>query len=134
MAFPAETREYTKGSCHNLRNPMRHPPHQEIRLVSPALRAEQSRIPNQTCKEPRFSGWKTRETPRTLSQDEMNTDVTSGMRNSTVYPKSIRDEAHFPFIGAIAIPYSRANSTSGLTSLRKLQKFPETPVSGLYEY
>ena len=134
MAFPAETQEYTKGSCRNLRNPMRHPPHQEIRLISPALRAEQSRIPTQTCKEPRFSGWKTRETPRTLSQDEMNTDVTSGMQNSSVHPKSIRDEAHFPFIGAVALPCSRAYSTTGLTSLRKLRKFPETPVSGLYEY
>ena len=56
------------------------------------------------------------------------------MQNSSVYPKSIRDEAHFPFIGSIAIPCSTAYSTSGLTSFMKLQRFPETPVSSLYEY
>ena len=72
--------------------------------------------------------------PRTLSQDEMNTDVTSGMQNSSVYPKSTQDEAHFPFIGSIAIPCSASYRTSGLTSFRKLQRFPETPVSSLYEY
>ena len=42
---------------------------------SPALHAEQSRIPNQTRKEPRFSLWNTRESPGTLSQNEMNTDA-----------------------------------------------------------
>ena len=33
-----------------------------------------------------------------------------------MYPKSNRIEAHFPFIGSIAIPCSREYSTSGLTS------------------
>ena len=56
------------------------------------------------------------------------------MQNSSVYPKSTRDEAHFPFIGSIAIPCSTEYSTSGLTSLRKLQRFSETPTSSLYEY
>ena len=56
------------------------------------------------------------------------------MQNSSVYPKSTRDEAHFPFIGSIAIPCSTEYSTSGLTSLRKLQRFTETPASSLYEY
>ena len=56
------------------------------------------------------------------------------MQNSLVYPKSTRDEAHFPFIGSIAIPCSTECSTSGLTSLRKLQRFSETPASSLYEY
>ena len=78
--------------------------------------------------------WNTTESTRTLSQDEMNTDVTSGMQNSSDYPKSTRDEAHFPFIGSIAIPCSTEYSTSGLTSLRKLQSFSETPASSLYEY
>ena len=64
----------------------------------------------------------------------MNTDVISGMQKSSVYPKSTQDEAHFPFIGSIAILCSTAYSTSGLTSLRKLQRFPETNVSSLYEY
>ena len=56
------------------------------------------------------------------------------MQNSSLYPKSTRDEAHFPFIGSIAIPCSTEYSTSGLTSLRKLQRFSETPASSLYEY
>ena len=59
---------------------------------------------------------------------------TSGMQNSLVYPKSTWDEAHFPFIGSIAIPCSTEYSTSGLNSLRKLQRFSETPASSLYEY
>ena len=56
------------------------------------------------------------------------------MHISSVYPKSTRDAAHFPFIGCIAIPCSTEYSTSGLTSLRKLQRFSETPTSSLYEY
>ena len=56
------------------------------------------------------------------------------MQNSSLYPKSTRDEAHFPFIGSVAIPCSTEYSTSGLTSLRKLQRFSETPASSLYEY
>ena len=56
------------------------------------------------------------------------------MQNNTVYPKPTRDEAHFPFLGSIAIPCSTEYSTSGLTSLRKLQRFSETPASSLYEY
>ena len=56
------------------------------------------------------------------------------MQNSSVYPKSTRDEAYFQFIGSIAIPCSTEYSTSGLTSLRKLQRFSETPASRLYEY
>ena len=59
---------------------------------------------------------------------------TSGMQNSSVYPKSTRDEAHFPFIGSITIRCSTEYYTSGLTSLRKLQRFSETPGSSLYEY
>ena len=55
MAIPAVTREYTPGSYCNPRNAMRHPPRQEMRLDSTVLRSEQSRIPNQTRKEPRFS-------------------------------------------------------------------------------
>ena len=56
------------------------------------------------------------------------------MQNSSVYPKSARDEAHFPFFGSIAILCSTEYGTSGLTSLRKLQRFSETPASSLYEY
>ena len=56
------------------------------------------------------------------------------MQNSSLNPKSTRDEAHFPFIGSIAVPCSTEYSTSGLTSLRKLQRCSETPASSLYEY
>ena len=59
---------------------------------------------------------------------------TSRRQNSSVYPKSTRDEAHFPFVGSIAIPCSTAYSTSRLTSLRNRKRFPETPVSSRYEY
>ena len=50
MAIPAVTREYTPGSCRNLRNPVRHPPLQEMRLSSAPLGTEQFRVPNQTRK------------------------------------------------------------------------------------
>ena len=56
------------------------------------------------------------------------------MQNNSVYPKSTRDEAHFPFIGSIAIPCITEYSTSGLISLRKLQRFSETPATSLYDY
>ena len=46
-----------------------------MRLDSPALHVEQSRFPNQTRKEPRFSWCNTREFPWTLSRNEMNTDA-----------------------------------------------------------
>ena len=134
MTIPAVTREYTPGSSRNSRNPMRHSPRQDMRFDSPALHAEKFLVPNQTRKGPRFASWYTRESPRTLSQDEKNTDVNSGMQNSSVYLKSNRDEARFPFIGSIPIPCSTSYRTSGLTSFRKLQRFPETPVSSLYEY
>ena len=113
---------------------MRHPPPQEMRLNSPELHAEQYRNHNQTRKEPRFTWWNIREFPSTLSLHEMNTDVNSGKENSSVYPKSTWNEAHFTFIGSIAITCSTAYSTSGLSSLRKLQRCPETHVSSLYEY
>ena len=54
MAILAVTREYNPGSCRNSRNRMRHPPRWEMRLDSLALHEEQSRIPEQTGKEPRF--------------------------------------------------------------------------------
>ena len=134
MAIPAVTREYTPGSCRNSRNPMRHPPRREMRPESHALGAEQFPVPKQTHMEPQCDLWNTIESLRPPSQDERNTAVTSGMQNSSVYPKSIRDEAHFPFIGSIAIPCSTSYRTSGLTSFRKLQRLTETPVSSLYEY
>ena len=134
MAIPAVTREYSPGSCHNTRNPMRHPPQREMRPEYPALGAEQYPVQNQTRKEPQCVGWNARESPRPLTQDEKNTAVTSGIQNSSVYPKSTRDEAHFLFIGFIDIPCSTSYRKSGFSSFRKPHRFPEKPVSSLYEY
>ena len=50
-----------------------------------------------------------------------------------MYPKSTQDEARFPCTGSRAIPCS-TSYTSGLTSFRKLQRFPETPVSSLEQH
>ena len=133
-SIPAVTREYAPGSCCISRNVMSHPPRRELRPESPELGAEQFRVPNQTRKEPQCACWNTRESRRKLSQDERNTVVNSGMQNISVYPKLTRDEAHFPFFGSIAIPCSTSYRTSGLTSFSKLQRFPETVVSRLYEY
>ena len=133
-AIPAVTREYTPCSSCKSRNHMRHPHRRELRPKSPELSAEKFCVPSQISKEPQCAGWNIRESPRKLSQDERNTAVILGMQNSLVYPKSTRDEDHFPFIGSIAISCSTSYRTSGLTSFRKPQRFPETPVSSLYEY
>ena len=134
MDIHTVTWDYTQGSCRNSTNPMRHHPRQEMRLDSPALRAEQSHIPNQTRKEPRFYRYNTRESPRKQSQVRWTLMSIQKCKIARCTPKSTRDEAHFPFIAGIAIPCSTAYSTSGLTSYRKLQRFPETTVSSLYEY
>ena len=136
MAIHALTREYTPGACGNSRKLMRLHPCRKMRPDSrqSALRAEQFQVPNQTRKEPQFPGRNTRESPRTLSQDEKYTGVTPGMQNRLVYPTSTQDQAHFPFIGSIAIPFSTSNTSSGLTSFRKIQRFPETPMSSLEEH
>ena len=57
----------------------------------------------------------------------------AGSQNSSVNPKSTRDEARFHCIGSRAIQHSTSYMTSGLTSFRQLQRFPETPVSSLEE-
>ena len=72
--------------------------------------------------------------PRNTVTKRDEHSCTSGMQNSLVYPKSTRDEARFPFIGSIPIPCSTEYSKSRLKSLRKLQRFSETPASSLYEY
>ena len=100
MGIHVVTREYTPGACSNSRKPMRRPPRHEMGPDSPALHEEQLRFPNQTHKEPRFAWLNSRESTTRLSQDEKNTDVTSGTQNWLVYPKSTQDEAHFPFIEA----------------------------------
>ena len=98
MGIPVATREYTPRACRNSRKSMRLPPHHEMRPDSPALYAEELCFPNQTYMEPRFAWLNSRESPTRLSQDEKNTDVTSGTQNSLVYPKSTQDEAHFHFL------------------------------------
>ena len=52
MVIPAVTPEYKRVSHRNSRNTMRLPPPGEMMLDTPALRAEQLQVPNQTCKEP----------------------------------------------------------------------------------
>ena len=106
MYIPAVTREYSPGSSRNSRKPMSLSRLCEMRPDSPALHSEQLPFPNQTRKEPRFAWLNSRESPATLSEDEKNTDVTSGMQNRLVYPKSTQDEAHFPFIESIAVSHS----------------------------
>ena len=63
MATPAVTREYTPGSCCNLRKTMRLPPRREMRPDSRALCAEQFLVPNQTGKERFFLLDRTTESP-----------------------------------------------------------------------
>ena len=133
MSIPAVIREYTPGSCCNSRNPMSHPLQRELRTESLHCLQSYSVFPIKHVRCLNVLDG-TRESPRKLSQDERNTAVTSGMQNSSVYPKSTRDEAHFPFIGSIGIPCSTSYRTSGLTSFSKVQRFPETAVSSLYEY
>ena len=131
MGIPVVTREYTPGDCCNSRKPMRLPHRHEMRPDSPSLHAEQLRIPNQTHKEPRSVWLNSRESATTLSQDEKNTDVTSGIQNRSVCPKSKWDEANFPSIGSITIQRSSSYRTSGLTPFRKLERFPENIVSSI---
>ena len=72
--------------------------------------------------------------PCTLSQFKKDSDVTAGMRNRSVYPKSTRDQSQFPCSGFRAIPQPTSYTTSGLTFFRRFQRFPETPVSSLEEH
>ena len=133
MYIPAVTGEYNPGSCRNSRKSMRLPPRREMRPDSQAMHVEQLHFSNQTGKETRFASLNSRESPRTLSQDE-NTDVTSGTQNSSVHPKSNLDEANFHCIGSITIPRSTTYRTSGLPPFRKLRRFPETTVSSIEDH
>ena len=134
MDIPAVTQEYTPGLCRNLRNPMRLPTRREMRPDSLALRAEQFRFQNETRNEPQFAWWNSKESQRSLSQDEKNTDITSGMQNNSVYTKSNWDEANFPCIDSITILRSKSYRTSRLTPFRKLQRLTETPTSSIEDH
>ena len=134
MDIPAVTREYTPVSCSNSRKPMRLFPRCEMRPASPALFPKQFHFPNQTRKEPWFAWLNSRESPTTLSEDEKNTDVTSGTQNWLVYPKSNQDEAYFLFKESIAVSHSTSYTTSVLTSFTKIQRFPKTPITSLKEH
>ena len=131
MAIPNVTREYTAGACRNSRKLRRLPPRRKMRPDSPAFRAEEFCVPNQRRKEPRFPSWNWIESPGILSQQGKNTDVTLGIQNRLVYPKSTQDEAHFPFFESIAISHSTLYTTSGLTSSTKIQRFPETHLKSI---
>ena len=112
MDIPSVAREHKPGSCRNSCKPLRHYTLCELRPDSTALCPEQLRFPNQTRKEPRFAWLNSRESPTTLSQDMKNTDVTPGMQNCSVCPKSNWDEANFPCIGSITTPRSTSYRTS----------------------
>ena len=134
MGIPVVTREYTTGACCNSRKPMRRPPRHEMSHESPALHEEQLRFANQTHKELRFASLNSRVSPTTLSQGEKNSDVTSGTKNRSVCPKSNWDEARFPCLGSITIPWSASYRTSGLTPFRKLERFPAKTVSRIEDH
>ena len=126
MAIPILTQEYTPVSCNNSRKIMRLPPHQQMRHHSPAMHAEQIRVPHQTPKETGLPGWNTRESRTTLSQVYRGPEVTAGTRKRPVYPKSTQVEARLPCIGSRAIPHSPSNTTRGLTSCRNSGDSPKS--------
>ena len=134
MDIPAVTREYSPGSCRNSRKPMRLYRSLEMRPYSPAMCPEQLRFPNQTCKKPWFAWLYPRESPTTLSEDKKKTEVTPGMQNCSVYPKSNGDEARFRCIGSITTPRSTSYRTSSLIPFRNLERFPETTVSSIEDH
>ena len=119
MGIPVVTRVYTPRACRNSRKPRRLPPRHDMRPDFHALHAEQLRFNNQTHKDPRLAWLNSRESRTRLSQEEKNTDVSSGTQNWLVYPKSSQDEAHFPFIESIALSHSTSYKTSVLTSLQQ---------------
>ena len=122
MSIPIVTREYPPGSCCNSRKTMRLPPQRGTTPDSPALRAEQFQVPNQTRKEPWFAWWNSRVSPRTPSQVSNDTDVSKGMWNCSLYTKSTHDDAQLPCIGSRAIPRSPSYKTGGLSYFRQLQR------------
>ena len=134
MAIPAVNREYTPGSHLNSRKTMRLPARRQTRPNSIEWHAEQFRVPNQTRKQPWFAWWNSRESPRPSIQVWNDTDVTKGMWNCSVYPKSPRDDARLPCIGSRTVPHSPQYTTGGMSYFRQLQRFPETPVSNLKEH
>ena len=56
------------------------------------------------------------------------------MRKSSKFPKSTQDEDQFPCTGSRGILHSLSNTTSGLSSFRQLQRFPENTTPGLEEH
>ena len=100
----------------------------------PCIACRAIAFPNQTHKQPRSAWLNSRESPKTLSQDEKNTDVTSGTQNRLVCPKSNWDEANFNCIGSITIRWYSSYRTSGLTPFSKLERFPEKTVSSIDDH
>ena len=134
MAIPILTQEYTPVSCNNSRKIMRLPPHQQMRHHSPAMHAEQIRVPHQTPKETGLPGWNTRESQTTLSQVYRGPEVTAAPRKGSGFCKSTRDESRFPCMCSRAIPNSPSNMRSGLTSFKQQQSIPENTVQSPEEH
>ena len=133
MTILTVTRKHIPSSCRNSRKTMRLPRRREKRPDSTALCAEQFQIPKQTFKERWFAWWNSREFPRSPSQVSNDTDVTKGMCNCSVYPKSTWDAARLPFNGSREIARSQSHKTGGFSYYRQLQRFPEKPISNLEE-
>ena len=131
---PDITREYTPGSCRDSRKFMRLPLQREMRHNSPALHAQQFHVPNTTRKETWFAWWNSRESPRTTSEVYNDSDVTKGMWNCSVKPKSFRDDPQLSCIGWSAIPFSPCYKTGGLSYFRQLQRLPDIHVSNPEEH
>ena len=131
MATPAVTREYTPGSCCNSIKPRIRPPRREMWTDSPALGAEQFRLPSKhvrsldlldgTTESPREVRHKPRRT--LMSPQECEIDQCS--------PNQLEMMKNFPCIGFRAMPHSPSYRTIGLASFGQLQRFPETPISHL---
>ena len=138
MTIPAVTQEYTPGACRNWRKLSRLLPLPKMRPDSPALHAENSVFPikyirnldflDGTSENPQEHCHKTRRT--LLSAQECKIDWCTPNQLKMIWV----DWSQFPCIGSIAISYSTSYTPSGLTSFRKIQRFPETPISSLEEY
>ena len=134
MDIPAVVGEYTQGSCCKSKKPTSLSARCKMRPISNALHAEQFQFPHQTRKNSRFACLNSRQYTRSLSQDEMNTNVTSGTQNSSLYPKSNWDEANFPCIGSINILRSTSYRTSVLTPFRKLKRLTKIQFSSIEDH
>ena len=134
MAFPAVTREYTPGACRNSGKLMRFRPRCKMRPDSPAFHAEEFHVPIKDVSNIDFPDG-TEQNPQEHCHNNRRTLMSpQECKIDWCTPKSTQHEAHFPFIESIDISHYTSYTTSGLTSFTTIQRFPETPISGLQEH